>query len=337
MKLDFEPRKNITAIDRIRIAFEDIIGFNNIIALPVLKKICKNWYMVALFKIGLINEFRLFLRDGNSIKINKSNFISLWSYAPVIKLVLKNAAESTHKIKNVEINNINKIIEFKFGDKLLRFRYDSQKQLANTIGMIKDQFIDGQYRWLDIKNKTVLDIGANIGDTAIYFTLKGAKHVYAFEPYPYSYNLALKNIRLNELQYRVTLLNEGCGGRKGKIKIKANYKNLGGTDLKNFKNGTNIGITTLGEIVKRFGIIDNAILKLDCEGCEYGVLLEAQNSDLRRFKQMQIEYHYGYLNLKKKLEGAGFKVNKTFPKLYKNLNSENEEMLIGMIYAERNT
>ena len=226
-----------------------------------------------------------------------------------------------------------KIIEFKFGNKLLKFYYDSQKQ--NTAGMINEQFIEQQYKWLDVKNMVVVDIGANIGDTAIYFALKGAKHIYAFEPYPYSYAVAMKNIKLNRLQDKITLLNEGCSGKEGKIKINAEYKNMGGTDLKNFKNGTNINITTIREILKRFEITEGAVLKIDCEGCEYKVLLAAKNSDLRRFKQIQIEYHYGYLNLKRKLEDAGFEVDQMRPGYMKNIDAENKEMFLGLMYATK--
>ena len=76
-------------------------------------------------------------------------------------------------------------------------------------------------------------------------------------------------------------------------------------------------------------------MKIDCEGCEYGVLLKANDLDLRKFEQIQIEYHYGYLNLKEKLEDAGFKVNKKWPKPILNLEAENRKMLIGLIYAEK--
>jgi len=58
-----------------------------------------------------------------------------------------------------------------------------------------------------------VDVGAASGDTAIYFALNGAKHVYAFEPYPYSYNIAKENIKLNHLEDKITMLNEGCGRR----------------------------------------------------------------------------------------------------------------------------
>ena len=119
------------------------------------------------------------------------------------------------------------------------------------------------------------------------------------------------------------------------IKIAKKYENFGGTDLKAFKNGKEIKITTLSEIIKRYNIKYPAVLKSDCEGCEYGVLLKANNSDLRKFEQIQLEYHYGYLNLKEKLENAGFKVTNTLPKYSDNLEAENRKMYAGLIYAIR--
>jgi hypothetical protein len=187
--------------------------FNSIADLLLLKKFVKNLYITALFKVGFINKFNLVLRDGRSIKINKSHFLSFWLYIPILEAVLN----STPKIKNAEINNINKIIKFKFKNKVIEFYYNVQKQLYNTIGMIKEQFIEEQYKWLNVKGKDVIDIGANIGDSAIYFALKGAKHVYAFEPYPYSCDIANKNTRLNGLEDKIIIVNQGCGGGRKQL------------------------------------------------------------------------------------------------------------------------
>lgn len=125
------------------------------------------------------------------------------------------------------------------------------------------------------------------------------------------------------------------GGKKTTIKIDNNYENFGGTDLKSFRSGKEMKITTLNEIIKKFNIEYPAVLKIDCEGCEYGVLLKTNDSDLRKFDQIQIEYHYGYLDLKEKLEAAGFKINKTSQRYSYNSEAENREMLIGWIYAGR--
>ncbi len=333
MKLDFDPKKNITTLD-----YFIIIQFNKIDLkikdLLAVRCAVKNWYDILLFRIGLKKPgFIMQLRNDKKIEIKKyEDYFNFWETIESQKILLK----QNNLEERIKIDKYKKLIRFNFMHMTVSLIYDSNKQLSNTIGMVVGQFMEEQYSWLDVKEKDVIDIGANIGDSAIYFALKGAKHVYAFEPYPYSYELAMRNIKLNGLQDKITMLNEGCGGKKKKIKIDASYKNFGGTDIKNFKDGTNINITTLSQIVKRFDIIDEAILKIDCEGCEYEILLEAQNSDLRKFKQIQIEYHYGYLNLKKKLEDAGFKVNKTSPKIIINQNADNKEMIIGLIYAERN-
>jgi len=187
---------------------------------------------------------------------------------------------------------------------------------------------------LDVKGKDVVDVGANVGDSAIYFALKGARHVYAFEPYPYSYNIAKKNIKLNHLEDKITLLNEGCG-KSGFVTIKEDYENTGGTDLKNFKEGKKIKIESLDEIVKRFSL-KHAELKVDCEGCEYDLILNASDEALKAFDQIIMEYHYGYRNLVKGLEQAGFKVKYSLPKYFYSREAEdnNTYPYIGLIYAK---
>jgi len=39
---------------------------------------------------------------------------------------------------------------------------------------------------VDVKNKSIVDIGAFVGDTAIYFAIKGAKKVVANRAPPWS-------------------------------------------------------------------------------------------------------------------------------------------------------
>ena len=41
-----------------------------------------------------------------------------------------------------------------------------------------DVFFREEYAFLNVDGKVVVDIGANIGDTAIYFALKGARFIF---------------------------------------------------------------------------------------------------------------------------------------------------------------
>jgi len=136
----------------------------------------------------------------------------------------------------------------------------------------------------------------------------------------------MKNIKLNHLEDKITLLNEGCG-RSGFVTIKEDYENTGATDLKNFKEGKKIRIENLDEIVKSFNL-RHAALKVDCEGCEYDLILNASDKALQAFDQIIIEYHYGYRDLVKGLRRAGFKVKYSLPKYS---NTQKQKIVICML------
>lgn len=62
-------------------------------------------------------------------------------------------------------------------------------------------FYDEDYRFLlPVQNKIVVDVGANIADSSIYFTHNGAKQVIALEPFARNYELAKQNIILNKMK-----------------------------------------------------------------------------------------------------------------------------------------
>jgi len=76
------------------------------------------------------------------------------------------------------------IVKFKIKQNLKKavFGFKSIRDARNMGSLIAENLIYEQYKILGVSNKDVIDIGANIGDTAIYFAVKGARHVYAFEP-----------------------------------------------------------------------------------------------------------------------------------------------------------
>ena len=71
--------------------------------------------------------------------------------------------------------------------------------------------------------------------------------------------------------------------------------------------------------------IDSGILKMNCEGCEYDVILETSEIVLKKFSQILIQYHDGADDIIEKLSKIGFKV---IEKKYSNNK--------GQIFAETN-
>ncbi|MCH7561417.1 MAG: FkbM family methyltransferase [Thaumarchaeota archaeon] len=73
------------------------------------------------------------------------------------------------------------------------------KQLASLNGGINNGdlrgvFLRDNYKFLPVENKIVLDIGANIGDSSIYFALKGSKKIISLEPFPKNYEMVKKTL-----------------------------------------------------------------------------------------------------------------------------------------------
>jgi len=87
-------------------------------------------------------------------------------------------------------------------------------RFKHLYGVIYEVFEKEDYKFLNVKNKDILDIGAFVGDSPIYFILKGAKKVYAIEPHPDAYNEILENIKLNNMEDKIIPINMGISYEK---------------------------------------------------------------------------------------------------------------------------
>ena len=105
-------------------------------------------------------------------------------------------------------------------------------------------------------------------------------------------------------------------------------------------NGAKVQLLTLEDILNENKIPSGeAVLKLDCEGCEYDIILFTDESTLQKFSYVLIEYHYGYKNLKEKLENCGFTVSVTRPIYIPKFSLEHqgrlEPRIVGYIHAQK--
>ena len=200
---------------------------------------------------------------------------------------------------------------------------------GKTNGDVVSIFKKNEYSFLPVREKEVIDIGANIGDSSIYFANRGAKYVIAVEPDRISYDYAVKNVAINGYSDTIKLILAACGSKD------------------KFVPENELQILTLKTLIKKYCSYPK-ILKVDCEGCEYDLILNASIDDLSKFSHIQIEYHFGYQNLKTKLEECGFEVTCTKPSYFIPMNknrmtrlvldgnmSQPNRMYIGRLYATR--
>lgn len=148
---------------------------------------------------------------------------------------------------------------------------------AANLGDVWGVFVRQEYKWLPVQDRTVIDVGASLGESSIYFSLKGATKVLAFEKDPESYAFMLRNLTENKIS-NVTPVQKEI--------LELNFAQELGHDL---------------------------ALKLDCEGGEYGILGSTSPGLLRRFSNVLLEYHYGLANLPALLRRAGFHTAYTRP------------------------
>lgn len=177
-----------------------------------------------------------------------------------------------------------------------------------------EEVFSGVYDWLPVFGKTVLDIGANIGDSAIYFATRGAKHVFGLEVNPATYNIALDNIKTNNLEDLITVKNWGIG--KEEVQIDPDNLGKGGFQISSSEKGIKIPMYSLEKVTAyliRFLPNSEFVMKIDCEGCEYDTILNTNESTLNLYTSIIGEYHHGYTAIKQKLERAGFKTKFSKP------------------------
>ena len=149
----------------------------------------------------------------------------------------------------------------------------------------------------DLQNKIVIDAGASIGDTPLYFASKGAT-VYAFELTKRNYDQMLDNLQLNSsLSKQIIPVNAGVG-KDGIIEYNENISKENYDGAASFvvnKYGQNsvkrkVKGMTVKTIIETYSISDVYLLKLDCKGCEYYLKKE----ELHNIHRLKIEY-YSYL------------------------------------------
>lgn len=157
---------------------------------------------------------------------------------------------------------------------------------------------------INYNDRIIIDIGANSGDSALFFASKGSK-VYAFEPVKELYDMAIKNINLNNnLKNNIKIFNKGVSYKRGTISINSMDSV---SEYISDDDAYEVEVISIADILNH---ISPDLLKMDCEGCEFEII---ENCDLSVFNELIFEYHSKIAGkdhnpLIKKLKGEGFKV-----------------------------
>lgn len=200
---------------------------------------------------------------------------------------------------------------------------------AMDIWCLKETLIDRFYEKYGEKLQngwTVVDIGAGLGDFSVHAAHKFPDNqVFAFEPFAESFKLLERNLADNKI-CNVHIFQQAVGqtgslvldlSRNEPLQITSRQNGDGASTS---ANGNGHGSRTqqvtslsLNEVFVQNAIRRCDLLKMDCEGAEYDILLNARPEALERVQRLVMEYHDGLTSFSHRdlvalLTALGFKV-----------------------------
>lgn len=223
-------------------------------AFRAVRRTFRNWPAVLLARIGL----RAYpvtgqLREGGEVELNRNAEVMLWAFG------CRPRADGS--------------VWIPYGGGGVRLAGGFTYSAYET-------FFHEDYAMLPVEGRTVVDLGAWIGDTPLYFSLRGARRVISFEKDPERYAIFVGNVERNRPNSVIPRLGAA---------------------------------TELGSIVHEYQI-DDGVLKMDIEGDEETVLDTTLPEDLRKFSHIAMEYHRGPGHCRAALERLGYEVRTTRPR-----------------------
>jgi FkbM family methyltransferase len=170
----------------------------------------------------------------------------------------------------------------KIGFTLLQGRQWQRRYIDRAVAHLRDA---GRLR----TGGTYVDVGANIGCTVLYAMASGVfSRAVAFEPEPHNRAILERNVALNGLADRVTIVPAAVGAEEGEGTLHLDSKNFGKHALADARPATGaatmaVPVTTLDRAFERLGVSpsDVSLLKVDTEGSETQVLAGARGITAR--------------------------------------------------------
>jgi FkbM family methyltransferase len=156
--------------------------------------------------------------------------------------------------------------------------------------VFKQIFINGEYNFkFKTDVKTIIDVGANIGLSALYLANRFPQaQIVAVEPEPSNFKLLQKN---TEQYPNIFPLLGGISNQSGQFKIQDSAADHWAFRLENCEEGKGDGrMYTMSEVMEQFNMPEVDFLKIDIEGGEAS-LFQSNYEWLQKVRSLSIELH----------------------------------------------
>jgi FkbM family methyltransferase len=216
----------------------------------------------------------------------------------------------------------------------IQFILNSGVEVSN----LRDIFSDHMYDVALPEKSVIIDVGANVADTALYFANReNVEFVRGYEPFEPTFKIAQDNLAINpKLSCKIELLNYGLGDKEKELvcDFSLSHKECVGDSKIMYQNEIGditkeaIKIKPVGdEVIKmRKEFPDHRLaMKIDCEGAEFEIIRNLNDSGLLRdIDIILMEWHE-----KNPQEIIATLLENSFA-VY---NRDNHNSYVGMLYA----
>jgi len=140
----------------------------------------------------------------------------------------------------------------------------------------------------------IIDVGAHVGFFSIFISyLHPKRRILAFEPFPENLVLLRKNVKENKKQ-NIRIFNQAIGGKEGSFPFYPVKRHSGCHSLYNREGAGKpfkVKVTTLQKVFDEEKVQHCALLKMDCEGAEFPIILNAPSRLFKKIDIIAMEYH----------------------------------------------
>ena len=192
---------------------------------------------------------------------------SLFGARGVLKRVLLGLTGSLDRRFSASIPNSTKNIILRLG--------------TTDVAAFEHVFVEDEYKfWLARQPSTIIDAGANVGMSAVYFALRypGAKIV-AIEPEPTNFDVLTSNAKLFP---QIIPINAALWNREGVVQIEDGGGGNWGMRVADTNIPSEIAVrsTTLASLLEQLNLDHVDLLKIDVEGAECEIFETRRNGSV---------------------------------------------------------
>lgn len=176
------------------------------------------------------------------------------------------------------------------------FRPDTNDSSVYSSVYNKNEYNIGYFKETDV----VVDVGGHIGSFSLRAWDNNSREIYCYEPYEHNF----ETLKLNTEHTSIHCYQKAVRGNYKRKMISMDIgDNIKEQEIKNYggisiREGATVTVITLEDIVKSINK-PIKLLKLDCEGSEFSIIMESPDYIFQKIDYIVGEIHSGSLPIHK--------------------------------------